>query len=403
MPGFIGVAARRRGISSSGRISECAQRRASLQLEVEISQATGAKLQPANSSAEDEATPEELLLHASEPFVQRCTAWLQKKRRTARDLKESSTILMTATQQVTEAPNWALFMWVNSCFPYETEEFKAEWAIAEQLQQVIDAAMKKTRTSSSKERNEAEQKSASTGTTEALLILLLQSFQFLLLCSALISLMIGRSLTPEHLCVTFESTEEAGLGMLDYLTVVENAALFSYAVLQTKLAGREWEGIRFITSLHYRPLANTTIFIAALLEMFCSMLFAICLYLIIVDSPGVLDVLFNCTALSFVLELDNIVIHLMPRRAAHVSHIIAKKLRLEDATMTDYALFLCAPRDTWAPYGFHRGTWAWTRNQLGKVLWFATFLAYVAHSIGYSALLRCYHFEDVTSNTTHAS
>ena len=403
MPGLIGASLRRRTNSVSERMSGISMRRTTIALEDDAAkQRDQAQLRPGDSAGGSATAnmPAELLLHTSKPFVERCLAWLKKHPAFASNIAEQAGILKDGTTRSMQEPNWVLFHWTLACFgEEEPDEFKEEWALDDELQQVVDSASKEICFGIN--RKKPPPSAWEKYVKHAIITLFVPLYQLVIMASAFASLLQGKTFTKESLCVDFSGVQ-LEFAVLDFFI---NALLYTYAVLQMVVAGREWEGIRFITSLHYRPLANSAAFIAALFEVLTSMLFSACLYLIIVESPDIMSVLFNCTALSFVLELDNIVVSLFPRKAAQASLILAKKLHVEQATINDFALFLCAPNDEWAPYGLHRAQWAITRKWVRYTLQCATAFGYAIHLAGYYALTQCstWFDPDVYDNATNVT
>lgn len=128
--------------------------------------------------------------------------------------------------------------------------------------------------------------------------------------------------------------------------------------------------------------------------------FSASLYLIIQESPQILEVLFNCTALTFVLEIDNIVVHLSPRRTAHCSHVIGQRLHVADVTVRELALYICAPADEWKRFGFHRLKSACRRNALNGLYLLMYLLTMMCHVLMYYTLTSCQHWDEPGANAT---
>jgi hypothetical protein len=121
------------------------------------------------------------------------------------------------------------------------------------------------------------------------------------------------------------------------------------------LATREWDAIGLISSIHFSPAANSVLFLAATIEL----VYTFILYLLVTDSNGVMDVLFNCLALEFLLELDNVAALLLPKEIAHARDVLGRLT--ETLTYEDVVVYHATPSDEWGDFGWHR-TSAWTRR-----------------------------------------
>ena len=82
-----------------------------------------------------------------------------------------------------------------------------------------------------------------------------------------------------------------------------NCALFYLGIMEMRQGGIEWTVIPFLSSLRVDPFANALLYICALSEQVCQVLYALNLYLLLEHTPDLIDCLLNCLALTFVMEL----------------------------------------------------------------------------------------------------
>ena len=67
-----------------------------------------------------------------------------------------------------------------------------------------------------------------------------------------------------------------------YVSIVVNVIMYKVCVYQVSIAVREWHAIAYLTSLHWHPVLNPTVYVGFLLEFINALLFNINLYFVIV-------------------------------------------------------------------------------------------------------------------------
>lgn len=230
-----------------------------------------AALEPGDSTNSTEhIVPAELQLCASKEFVARCASHLKKMPETAKHLESAAAKIKVAMDTAVAEPNWTLVNWTMACFQEESEAFKQEWAFDEEIQQLVTAAKSKGSCGKPKKPRSPNAQYR----VHALSILFLPIMQFVMLSAALVSLAKDKTFTTKDLCVHYAVYSGDSFFVTGLRVAVEiscDALLYAMAVLQTLLASREWTAVAFIVSLHHRPLANTMVYIAALLELLTSM------------------------------------------------------------------------------------------------------------------------------------
>jgi hypothetical protein len=338
------------------------------------------ELQEDNSKAGN--PPPELRLHADPEFVARCAHNLKRGCvRFKRLYVFRAEATRAAVSECIETPNYVLTRWAAVCFQ-EHPEFAEERRLPPEIQAVLSGPRGC--------RAACRRRRARRG---GLLVLPL------LQCSILLVVLMYQLLPPDGdssqpYCMPFPSTGGVGTaemvrGIVWFTADISiDALLYGIAVLQSTLSTREWDAIAFLTSLHWQPAANLAAYGACLVECVNSALYSATLYLIIVRADDPLSVVFNATALSFVLDIDNMWASLAPRRQQHVGDAL-ERLGVQNATHADHVLFLCAPSEAWAPFGLHHLR-PQARSGLLCVYWSAQALMWGVHILCYYLITMCH-------------
>ena len=360
----------------------------------------------------------ELQLHNDSEFVHSCAANLDSKKgwlaRLRFPLAEGLVVSVPATLA---DPNYVLTGWAHSCFP-ESAEFKEERSVAPAIQEVLDK-IKMARLDKIKKAKWCKREVSKQNTVKKLDILTLPILQLLILLVIILHQLFPPNGEPaQKLCIQppkirhgASPSEIVGDWIWYLLELLLDAGLYLIAVLQSRLSSREWVAIAFLTSLHWEPRANLRVYAAAIIEAFNTMLYSFNLYLVIVDaSSDPLTVVFNATALNFLLEIDNIVVAFYPRLQAHTADVLTR-LGAANATYNDYVLFFTAPTHLlWAPFGLHRMQSTLWRTILRNVYSVVIFLSYMVHLGFYYLIIDSHafcglkhHAPNATSNGTGSS
>ena len=149
----------------------------------------------------------------------------------------------------------------------------------------------------------------------------------------------------ETLCRSVDSTVT---GVLD---TTYDVTLFYVGVRELHSLLTKWYVAGFIASLKCSPLANSLLLVCAILAQVTASLYIANLYVLLMHTPDYLDCLLNCLALTFVMELDTMVMKLSPRLQHAASQTLGEMI--EAADFNDFVLFVAAPRAHWAPWGLH--------------------------------------------------
>ena len=171
--------------------------------------------------------------------------------------------------------------------------------------------------------------------------------------------------------------------MQAYFRSFLKAILYTLSILQTGLTKREWLGVGFLSSLHYKPRANLTLFAMALMEMVSVGLFSVNLYFVLVDNDTPLNVLLNATALNFCLELENMATSLFHRRNVAAQDALSR-LGVKGVSYNTCVAYMAASPSEWAPYGLHRmrsllarDVLLWLHRFIGAAVWVVHLACYV--------------------------
>jgi len=324
----------------------------------------------------------ELELHASDAFVTRVAERVRRfsRYRFALNLVPNAFTVWSVLGDAIEAPNYPLIIWAcAACRCYGDDEFSQEHWMDPRLSQALG--------SNHKARNRLKRPIART--------LMLPIGQCVVMVIILVYQTRNLSYTREDMCL-YESVS-FGPGAVGHdrhtitwfiVDIGVAISMYSISVAQTRLMTREWHAIAFVSSLHFTRGPNLALYAGAILDSLTATLFAVNLYFVIIASPQPLDVLFNATALNFVLELDNILAALSAHMHARAVHAI-KKLGADEATFNDVALYLAAPPADWAPFGLHRMANVRLRDALVGVLRVMPVLMVVVHMYFYILLTTC--------------
>ena len=105
------------------------------------------------------------------------------------------------------------------------------------------------------------------------------------------------------------------------------------------------------------------------------------------------DVLFNCMALQFVLELDNVLVKMTPRSLGHARTVLRKLSNADDSDshvkFEHLVLFRASPPSDWCAFGWHRAH-ACVRWVMICMHNLTKLAGVVAIAMAYSALLFCH-------------
>jgi hypothetical protein len=345
--------------------------RASLRFDVEI-----------DDGGEDiarSALPKELLLHTDSDFVASCARRMRKSYLTY------ATVLRKGIQGAISEPNWVLTIWAAACFK-EHAEFAEEWQVAPQFTAALEAANAKAWWGRIKPPSPDSRVSVWQ-------FLKVPLAQFFLLFIILMAQLVPADGTQPEWCIQEPEWKESKLGLQVVWFVVDimtDAALYLFAILQTRWSFNEWHAISFLTSLHWRPRENLIAYAAYLIELLNNILYSINLYMIIIQADDVISVVFNATALTFLLEMDNVIVSItQQRKAAHAADTLTR-IGGENATFNDLVLYMTAPANRWCMFGFHQLQSAWLRDALrigSKILFFVLIAIHVAM---YTLILQCH-------------
>lgn len=115
-------------------------------------------------------------------------------------------------------------------------------------------------------------------------------------------------------------------------------------------SSREWLVIGFITSLRDKGRANVALILAGILDEACQLVLALSLSLLFVTEASLTELAFNCVALIFIMEFDNLLI-----KGSFSQNMATHELRTLTASVStaDMFLYSVAPADLWSPYGTH--------------------------------------------------
>ena len=177
--------------------------------------------------------------------------------------------------------------------------------------------------------------------------------RLIILLPSLIQLMIISLLLAEELRTATEGLSlRAGLCPMEsgVVDTVASVVLFITTLRATLESSHEWLVIGFITSLKDKGLANDALALAALLDEVCQLLLTLTLSLLFIGERSLMELAFNCVALIFIMEIDNLLI-----KGTFQQAMASDRLRhlTADVTTTDLFLFTVAPPDRWSPFGVH--------------------------------------------------
>ena len=119
-------------------------------------------------------------------------------------------------------------------------------------------------------------------------------------------------------------------------------------------------------------------------------------YLLVVDFPSIMDELFNCLALQFVLELDNVVALLLTAGGQRTHAVEAIDRLLANVRYEDLVLYRASPDRDWAKFGCHRnsGVWPWLPLRVHSAL---KILALLLHLLHYGLIFGCHNIQHQTT------
>jgi len=120
---------------------------------------------------------------------------------------------------------------------------------------------------------------------------------------------------------------------------ISSSIMFFMAVLSLRLDGQDWQGIGFHVARESKGCGNVAILIAAKIVDVVVIVLQLTLYMLFIESPHTLDVIFNCVALNFVMSLD-----LMLAQGMEVELNTAKKClsHINGEITEDEKLLFCA-------------------------------------------------------------
>ena len=396
------------------------------------------------STFADMRTPTELKLNEKPEFVQLCAERLRKSAIVRARCNMFSHALFDQLSATCDEPNWSLVMWANYVFPQAHLDADESRALPPDLR----AALAGRRSSPPDAPGESEapplqMQMSADGIEEPpkwrylvlavalpLVQLFLMSYAFYFLLCPFGHGQCGERLQPkyerlqpkynmsndtnevrvreftvEDYCIVSEVADTPGEQVNMVAEFVCDCILFSIATISTSLASREWEAIGFLGSLRYNRVANSILYLASVFDGLCGVLFAFSLYLLIVDVPNVVDVLFNCMALQFVMELDNVLVKCFPRARRHARTALQKLCPAADAEESDWqikiehlVMFRASPPGFWSEFGWHRAH-ACVRCVMLYIHNFTKLVGFVVIIVAYVSLLFCHGIYDPTDGT----
>ena len=193
--------------------------------------------------------------------------------------------------------------------------------------------------------------------------------RFLMLAPSLMQLMIIGSILAEELrAVTNAENLRARLCPMQSGVGETLAAtlLYLFALRGMLESSREWLIIGFITSLRDKGRANDALALAGILDETCQLLLCLTLLLLFVGTSSLMELSFNCVALIFIMEIDNLII-----KGTFSQNMASHELRrlTTDVTTTDMFLYSVVPPDVWSPFGVHYPSCSVTTRRLHNLFY----------------------------------
>lgn len=288
--------------------------------------------------ASDVDVPDELKLKQDQEFVARVAESLERSRRKAKKMPDAVAKLHASLMGVVEAPNTCLARWV--------ELVTGDGTTAHLEAVTVDPKLK---VFLARQANGCCNKCWRTRWCLGLKMVEAPIMQVLLLSLLLQSVVTNQIdwAGGQDLCIPME-----GGGTLHVLKITFIVMLFRLGVIEMRSEASEWQVISFLSSLRFDAYANVLLYLCSVLEQVAEALYSTTLYVILVSHPDWLDCVLNCLALTFIMQLDNMMIKISPRLQASASHTLGEMVA--QVEYTDLVIFHAGPRRRWAPWALHR-------------------------------------------------